>query len=160
MSILDCIDPKETGLENSEGFWIRYVSKGDEKHLTSAEVILFNRKNEKIDYHAYSGPDILDLPKSKIIDAQLISEMLLKFIRGESEDTELVTWAHKCIFSGQIRKRETRNLLITLARLGASCFKGFELNWRDYENIFKQLGYDLILNAVLLENVTEANTVN
>lgn len=150
MKRIDIMDPNETGLITTNGLWVRYLWEYDENNLvTKTEVIYLNSTGSKIDYYV-SLAHPLSYPVEVKITHQEIVSMLLSYLKDHTDIEDLIKWSHNWIFSNYVRTKKPLSIIKPLAKIGACKFDGFKLKWDDYEMIFQQLGYELKLDALII----------
>jgi len=85
-----------------------------------------------------------------IITKQKLAVNLLNYLQHKISLDELVAWAENAFMEGDIQDEDTEVIRNILARLGLADVKTFGLYWEDCDNMMRELGYNLKIDAGLV----------
>lgn len=85
-----------------------------------------------------------------IITKQLLAVNLLNYLQHKTSLDDLVVWAENAMMDGNIQEDESEAVTKILARIGVADVKSFGLTWEDCDDIMRNLGYVLKIDAGLV----------
>ena len=91
----------------------------------------------------------MTLPASSPLTRQAVADQLLAYLHHEIPLAELVAWCEAAAFEATLAPGTEDVLLPVLMRLGVSDAEAFSLSWEEWENLMRQLGYKLHVEARL-----------
>ena len=88
-------------------------------------------------------------PNAIKITKQAIAQELLKYLNHQISLAQLVDWAENAIMQGGMEPDNPKALMQILGRIAAADVKEFGILWEDCEEIMRQLGYEIKVDAML-----------
>ena len=85
-----------------------------------------------------------------MITKQTAAQKLLSYMTHEISLVQLVDWAESAIMQGGFEMGSEETLRNVLGKLGLADVNNFGLLWEDCEQLMKQLGYKVKVEAALV----------
>jgi len=85
-----------------------------------------------------------------IVTKQQLAINLLNYLQHKTSLEELVDWAENALMDGDIPEEDPKVVSKILARIGVADVKTFGLTWEDCDDIMRNLGYVLKIDAGLV----------
>ena len=85
-----------------------------------------------------------------IITKQILAVSILNYLQHKTTLDELVSWAEDALMEGDIQDEDANVIRDILAKLGLADVKTFGLYWEDCNEMMKNLGYSLKVEAGLV----------
>ncbi|MBY0434887.1 MAG: hypothetical protein K2U26_12330 [Cyclobacteriaceae bacterium] len=85
-----------------------------------------------------------------MITKQYIAQQLLAYMSHQLSLADLVGWAESAIMNGGYEPGSEAEIRQVLGKLGAANVSDFGLLWEDCEQLMRQLGYKMKVEAALV----------
>lgn len=85
-----------------------------------------------------------------MITKQSIAMKLLAYMKHEINLAQLVNWAENAIMEGGFEPGSENEIRMVLGKLGLADIQDFGLLWEDCEELMRQLGYKVKVEAALV----------
>ena len=82
------------------------------------------------------------------ISREDVAAKLRAYLRHELSLAELVDWAERAMYDGEIEGEHFDAIRDAIAKLGLADVKAFGLTWEDCESLLKRLGYSVRVDVV------------
>ncbi|SHI59744.1 hypothetical protein SAMN02745146_1137 [Hymenobacter daecheongensis DSM 21074] len=76
-----------------------------------------------------------------------VADKLLAYLRHQLTLSELVAWSEAAIMDGDLTEGDEPLLMEVLTKLGVADVRAFGLTWEDCEQMMRQFGYTLRIEA-------------
>jgi hypothetical protein len=85
-----------------------------------------------------------------MLTRQVVAKQLLDYMKHEISLAQLIAWAENSIFEGSFEPENETVIRNVVGKLGVADVNNFGLLWEDCEDLMKQLGYKVKVEAALV----------